>query len=190
MKFLLTSSVWWSRSGWGQVRLQHYTVWCSCESQQRDGRRLKRLSLVSKCFTPWCDVAPTQCWHVRQAGCAFLKYCAQVHQTGENVCGILLEEHGELVVKGTLCWENVSYVGRSGVSACEYQWGSREMLRCLRDVVSGHGGDGLTVGLNEWSFPTFMILWIDNFTVLQTESLILFLERQEDKVNWVVQVQE
>jgi len=32
------------------------------------------------------------------------------------------------------------------------------MLRCLRDVVSGHGGDGLTVGLNEWSFPTFMIL--------------------------------
>lgn len=71
-------------------------------SSEMEGR-LKRLSLVSKCFTPWCDVAPTQCWHVRQAGCAFLKYCAQVHQTGENVCGILLEEHGELVVKGTLC---------------------------------------------------------------------------------------
>jgi len=27
----------------------------------------------------------------------------------------------------------------------------------LRDVGSGHNGDGLTVGL-QWSFPTFMML--------------------------------
>lgn len=57
------------------------------------------------------------------------------------------------------------------------------MLRYPRDVVSGHGGDELTVGLNEWSFPIFKILSIDNFTILQTKSLILFLEKEEDKMD-------